>query len=291
MKFVFYRAIKGYETALSGPIIEGAFANGDEVVVKGTDEFHEPEGDGGIIMGVVKREILWAHQRAKVPLLYFDKGFARSRTPWREQSLPTWWRMCWQATHPTDYLMRMSMPIDRMQMAGWAEPINRSNPEGHVVLLGSSQKFHHTEGLPHPTEWARDIIRQVAELAPHRMVIYRPKPSWADAEAIDGSTFSHGQKTAVADDLRDAFCSITYGSIACVDSILAGIPCIVLGNGVARPVSSPVMRSLGSGAPYWAPRDHLRQWLANLAYCQFTPAEIEKGFAWATLKEQMRYAF
>lgn len=288
MKFTFWKAPKGYETALAPALIEGAFACGDEIVVKHTEEYRGPEGDGGIIIGVVKREILWDHQKRAVPLLYLDKGYVRSRTQWRELSLPTWWRLCWNATHPTPYLMQLNAPVDRMQMSGMTEPSYRSNPSGHVVLLGSSQKFHHTEGLVHPTEWAKDIIARLSDLTPHRMIIYRPKPSWQDAEPIEGSNFSHGNKSPVAEDLRSAYCSITYGSIACVDSILAGIPCIVLGNGVARPVSSSTLESVRS--PLWAPRTMLRQWLANLAYCQFTPPEIQSGFAWATLKEQMRYA-
>jgi len=289
MKFVFYFAEKGYEMALAPAMIAGAAACGDEIVLKPNAEYRGPEFDGGIICGVTKREILWDHKAKGVPLIYEDKGYTRSRTQWKGLSLPTWWRMCWNAVHPTDYLMELDAPDDRLRRAGFGVSSLKSNPDGHIVLLGSSQKFHHTEGLPHPTEWATDIIRQIENLAPGRMCIYRPKPSWAAAERIEGAEFHHGQKTPVSDDLAGAFCSITYGSIACVDSILAGVPCIVLGNGVARPVSSRSMTCIN--APLWSPPERLRQWLCNLSFCQFTPPEIESGFAWSTLREQMRYAF
>lgn len=286
MKLVFFYAVKGYEMRL-GPMLQaGAAANGDEIEMKPLDQYEGPEGDAGLICGVVKREILWDHQAKNHPLLYLDKGYTRTRTPWDGASLPGWWRLCWNATHPTAYLMQLKAPADRTRDARMFEPSFRGNPEGHIVLLGSSQKFHHTEGLPHPTDWARGIIQFCQQTK--RMVIYRPKPSWKWAEPIEGSEFHHGDKTPVTMDLNGAFCSITYGSIACVDSVLAGIPCIVLGNGVARPVSSTSLAQIDN--PIWASRPTLRQWFANLSYCQFTPAEIQSGLAWSTVKEHLRYA-
>jgi hypothetical protein len=287
MRLTLWKAPKGYENALAPVLIEGARLHGDEITIKPTDEYRGPEGDGGIIFGVVKREILWDHAHKGVPLIYLDKGYKRARAPWRGTNLPTHWRMCWNATHPTEYLMRLAAPADRWDSLGLR--LNNRNAVGtRVVILGSSAKFHHTEKLVHPTEWTQGLVREIQQIAPDRKILYRPKPSWSDAQPVDGARFDHGGKSLILDALRTAFCSITYGSIACVDSVCAGVPCIVLGNGVAAPISS---RTLGEIAdPMWQNRRNREQWAANLAYCHFTPDEIASGFAWKTLKEQMRHA-
>lgn len=287
MRLTLFKAEKGYENALAPALIAGAALHGDEITIKPASDYRGPEGDGGIIFGVVKREILWDHVQRGVPLAYLDKGFKRARAPWRGANLPTHWRMCWNATHPTAYLMDLNAPPDRWELLGLRLQ-NRNAIGTRIVILGSSAKFHHTEKLIHPTEWVQGIVRELKQIAPERKILYRPKPSWSDAQPVEGARFDHGAKSAILDALRTAWCSITYGSIACVDSICAGVPCVVLGNAVAGPISS---RTLGEvNDPLWLNRRNREQWAANLAYTHFTPDEIAAGFAWKTLKEQMRYA-
>lgn len=240
-----------------------------------------------MIMGVVKREILWDHQEKRVPLLYFDKGYCRDRLPLNGGSVPAWWRMCWQDVHPTAYLMAQARPADRWERMGLilAEP---GAPAEHIVIIGSSAKFHLTMRIDEPTAWAAQITKEVNRLLPATKVIYRPKPSWKYAVPVDGAVFDHGHKTTLASALNGASCSVTYGSIGCVDSIISGVPCIVLGNAVAAPICGNYLKDVGFA--YWAPRPAREQWAANLAYCNFTPAEIGDGTAWKILKEQMRHA-
>lgn len=285
MRLTFWFATKGYEMALGPLLTAGAAAHGDEIVMRPLEEYRGPTGDGGLICGVVKREVLWEHQARGVPLLYLDKGYHRAREHWRGLSLPAWWRLCWNAVHPTAYLMDRSRPSDRWQRLG--VHLQERRPGKQVVILGSSAKFHETERLVHPTSWAKLLVAGIKR-AGSWPIVYRPKPSWADAVAVDGATFDHGSKTEVAGALRGAWCSVTHGSIACVDSIVAGVPCVVLGQGVARPISSTTMAAVAD--PYWPPRAIREQWAANLAYCHFTPAEIETGHAWKILKEQAPHA-
>ena len=290
MRLTFWKADKGYENVLAPLIVAGAAAHGDEIVVRPLEEYRQPEGDGGIICGVVKREVLWDHQAKKFPLLYMDKGYHRERRNFKGHNIPAWWRLCWQADHPTAYLMSKDRSPDRWDMLKLSlDDRYRTAPEsGHLVLLGSSAKFHETMHLPNPTSWAEVVVGQMHEHS-WRKIIYRPKPSWSDAVMIRGATFEHGGKVPVQRTLTGAFASVTYGSIACVDSILAGVPCIVLGNGVARPICSTDIVHVKD--PYWAPIAVREKWVSNLCYSHFTPAEIEAGFAWKTLKGQMSYAF
>ena len=285
MKFTFWQAPKGYETALGPSLIAGAEANGDEVIIRPIEEYRLPASGGSIILGVVKREILWEHQVAGIPCAYIDKGYHRARADWQGANLPAWWRLCWNATHPTAYLMDTVRPADRWTYQGVRLQDRRRGDR--ILLLGSSAKFHETERLPHPTAWAQGVVDTVRHITPCE-IVYRPKPSWKGAEAVAGATFDHGGKSQVADALARAWCSITYGSIAAVDSIIAGVPCIVIGNAVARPISGTSLTQVLD--PYWPAATRREQWAANLAYCHFTPAEIAAGTAWSILKEQLCHA-
>ena len=288
MRLTYWKAFKNYENGLADSIVGGAAAAGIEIVIKPTDSYRGPEGDGSMIMGVVKREILWDHQEKGVPLLYFDKGYCRERQEWNGGSIPAWWRMCWQDVHPTAYLMLRSRSSDRWDRLGMKlQERALAGKHGQVVLIGSSAKFHLTAKLDDPTAWAARVVKAIGRHH-QRRIVYRPKPSWKYAEAVPGAVFDHGQKTAIAGALAGAFCTVTYGSIGCVDSIIAGVPCIVLGNGVAKSVSGNYLHDVAN--PPWASRRDREQWAANLAYSNFSPAEIADGTAWKILKEQMSYA-
>lgn len=283
MKWILWCAEKGYERALGPALIKGAAKNGDEVIVRPMDTYSGPEGDGAIIFGIVRREILWDYQRVELPIAYVDKGFLRESAPWNGDYLPKWWRICANTTHPTDYMMDLAMPGNRWALTG-ARPAPRHTTGTKIVIAGSSEKFHLTMGLPHPTEWTTTLVRKIRKHTDAE-IVYRPKPSWRFAEPVAGTTFDYGAKTRFADVLVEASCVVTWGSIASVDANLAGVPTIVLGNAPARPVSATDLRQIST--PYWA-QDPLRaQWLANLAHCMWTPAEIASGQAWAGLRDQM----
>lgn len=289
MRMTYWHSGKNYERALLPVMEEGAAAAGIDLTIKPTSEYEGPEGDASLLFGITKREILWDHHAKRHPALYLDKGYCRDRCQFREQSVPKWWRMCWQDVHPTAYLMAQSRPSDRWLMTGMALAERRiERHPGPVVILGSSAKFHLTMQLREPTEWAQNIRDRISTLISNP-VTYRPKPSWKHAEAIDGAKFDWGTKSDVRDTLRGAWCAVTYGSIACVDAICAGVPCIVVGNGVAAPISDHNINAVRD--PFWASPAKREQWAANLAYCHFTPTEIGDGTAWKILKETMRYAF
>lgn len=286
MRVVLFQAPKGYEMAIAPLLIAGAARHGDTVEIKPTSEYRGPEGDCSIIVGITKREILHDHVAAGHPLAYVDKGFWRTRAAFEGANLPGWWRMCANATHPTGYLMDIKATDDRFRASGvQLQPRRRGG--SYVLIAGSSEKFHAAHDLPHPTDWARDILKQIRRHT-DELVIYRPKQSWRAAEPIAGAVFDHGQKTPFGSVLQGARVVVTYGSIASVDSVVAGIPCITIGNAPARPVCSTDIADIMD--PKW-PKDRLRRrWAANLSHCHWTPEEIRNGNAWAGFKEQLKLA-
>lgn len=282
MRLIFWYAEKGHEKALGPAIAAGAAQHGDEVEMRSLADYHGPDRDGGIICGVVKREVLRDHLKAGRLLLYLDKGYGRTRLPWQGMNLPEWWRVVVNDTHPTAYLMRRPRPADRWRMM--RAPLEPRRCGKAVVIAGSSAKYHQTHDLPHPTRWAADLIRAIRALTP-RPIIYRPKPSWHDAEAVSGAIFDFGMKTSFRATIEDAWCVVTHGSIASVEAITGGVPCIILGHAVARPISSTSLDDLPG--PRWCDDAERQQWASNLAYCHFRVAEFADGTAWRIIREQI----
>lgn len=87
------------------------------------------------------------------------------------------------------------------------------------------------------------------------------------------------------DALRNAHVMVTHGSNACFEAVLAGVPVIVLGDAVAKPISSTVIEEVRR--PHLARARDRKQWLANLMYHQWTMPEFEGGEAWNHIRPQI----
>jgi len=136
-----------------------------------------------------------------------------------------------------------------------------------------------------PTRWATKVANTLRTMT-GRPIHYRPKPSWREAVPIDGTVWSAPpQEPDVYAALAGAHAMVTHGSNACFEAILAGIPVIVLGEAVAKPISSHTLDAISS--PLMVSLYERRQWAANLAYCQWTMQEFASGLAWQHLRPQI----
>ena len=72
----------------------------------------------------------------------------------------------------------------------------------------------------------------------------------------------------------DARVVYTYNSIAAVEAIVNGIPCVVTGQSGASPMASKSIDDLV------LPADLQHPWACSLAYGQFTLEEMRAGIAW-----------
>lgn len=277
MKIIFWASDKDREQDLAHAFCLGAREHGHEAITMPLGAVPNPQPCDLACMVGVKSKRLWeayADQQPGAHRLMLDKGYSRHRGSKR-----TWeyWRVSLDAQHPTETtLMRNAMPHDRferleIELSPWR------SIGANVIIAGSSAKYHEFHNLPDPTTWAASVIKSLRKRN-SRPIIYRPKPSWRDAVPIKGSIFSP-PADQLGQLLSDAHVLITHGSNACFDAIVLGVPVIVLGNAVARPVSSISLDDI------MAPKRALDrvQWMANLAYHQFTEAEFENGLAWATI--------
>ncbi|HEY5410179.1 MAG TPA: hypothetical protein VIJ94_05565 [Caulobacteraceae bacterium] len=283
MRIAFLASDKAREQHLADAFLMGARKHGHTTEVRTLGPDLDVSGyDVACMVGVKSRELFHLHRQQGITTIYLDKGYARHKRP-GEAGGWEYWRVSINAHHPTRRLAVQRHDGDRLAKLDWRLRPRRGGGR-HIVFAGSSQKYHDFYGLRGATDYAKRLVREMHLLVPQRRIVYRPKPSWADAEPVKGADFSRLPQT-IDDVLGNAWCMVTHGSNACFESVCAGIPVVVLGDAVAKPISSTELEDVR--APFLATDEARRQWLANLAYWQWTLAEMASGEAWAVLGEEI----
>lgn len=279
----FWHSDKPRERVLCDAFLEGVRASGDTgSAIQLPPEVPDvlPACDVACMVGVKSRRLFQAHWDAGINTVYLDKGYIRGGDG---GPLKNWlyWRIAVNGHHPTRYLMDMSVKPDRWESLN--VPVAKWRADGqHVVFAGSSEKYHLFYDLPHPTAYVESVMQKLRKMG--RRVVYRPKPSWKEATPIDGAEFSVGG--SMTDVLKDAWCLVTHGSNAAYDAIVAGIPTVVLGDAVTRPISSTELDDVRS--PFLATERKRMKLLHALAHCQWTMQEMREGHAWRHVKERLQ---
>lgn len=282
MNVAFVYSSKRREVALAQAFAAGVRAHGHQATPIPAGMKFDPGRFSAVAMVGVKSRALYQHcQAAGATTIYLDKGYTRQAVA---RPIKCWkfWRVSLNAHQPTDYFQRQPRPSDRADALGLALARRRRGGR-HVLLAGSSAKYHEFCGLPDPTTWATEVVGQIRETI-GLPVIYRPKPSWHDAVPIQGT---EPARATIGEDLARSALLVTHGSSACFEAVLADVPCIVLGHAVARPISGT---RIADGMPRRASMAQRIQWLNDLAYCQWTLDEFACGKAWAIIEEQIRWS-
>ncbi len=272
MNIVFFASDKPRERRLARSFTVGAELHGHSIVTRALDDTVTGEGFDLACMVGVKSKVLWQRMRALgVPTMMFDKGYTRqkARGSW------LYWRVAYNSHQPTDRTMQRGYSDDRfnrlrLQAAPWREKGH------HILIAGSSGKYHNFYGLPSPTDYAQEVVRQL-RVHTDRPIIYRPKPSWREAVPIQDTTFSKG--VPLASDLQGCHAVVTHGSNACYEAALHGVPSIILGEGVMKSVSSTKLEDIEE--PLLGERAEV---FNALAYHQWKLKEFERGAAFGIIE-------
>lgn len=282
VRVCFFHADKSRENDLAEAFLDGVRAFGDsgyKAHLTGEAQVAE-NADVAVMVGVKSRELYQANRRAGVHVIMMDKGYLRHRLG----GLWEYWRVSVDAHHPTSRLSQIGSNSGRLATLDIKlKPWRPNDSVGYIIFAGSSEKYHRFYGLSEPTRYAKKVVRQIRWFS-DREIIYRPKPSWRDAVPIDGTRFSPG-KESLYNLLTGAWAMVTHGSNACFEAVTSGVPCIVLGEAVAKPISSTLISEIES--PRLASDDERTNWLAALANSQWTMNEMQSGEAWRTIRPQI----
>lgn len=133
----------------------------------------------------------------------------------------------------------------------------------HVVVCPLSYNFSIHRGMDHK-QWLKDTVAEVAKHT-DRKIIIKPKSS----------------DMTLKEALLDAHCIVGYDTNAMIDAVIAGIPAFNLGLSAVAPVALQDLSRLEN--PIYPDR---KQWVANLAYNQWTLDEMKSGVCWEMLQNQ-----
>lgn len=182
--------------------------------------------------------------------------------------------------HPGAYFQSGKHPFDRARRFHVEQPTpwRTEAAHQHILLAGMGDKGSLAEGY-RPEEWERWAIAELRKYT-SREIVYRPKPSWKGAKPIAGTILSPRDRE-VEQDLRGCYAVVTHHSNVAVDAIVAGVPSFCWG-GVAACMSLQNLARID--IPYY-PEQRL-QWMADIAYTQWSIAEMRAGLPWLHLKQE-----
>lgn len=138
----------------------------------------------------------------------------------------------------------------------------------YILLLGQVPNDAALRGL-NLAQWTAEVKEKISKIT-NKEVRFRPHPI----------VFPNNPKT-LAEDLDGAAVVITYNSTSGVDAVMHGVPAITLDRAsMAWDVSGHSLDDILD-----PPTPDRSQWLADLAYTQWTLAEISSGKCWKHLSK------
>ncbi len=180
------------------------------------------------------------------------------------------------ARHPTAYFQNRQHPHDRI--ARFKLEVQPWRTGKHILLAGMSAKSSWVEGFG-AEEWERRAVTMLKAYT-SREIFYRPKPSCPNARPIDGTEFSPKDEP-LAGALRGCHAVVTHHSNVAIDGLIEGIPAFCW-DGVATTMALQQFEKIdGPIRP-----EGREQWLADIAYTQWTPEEMREGLPWRLLKDE-----
>lgn len=157
-------------------------------------------------------------------------------------------------------------------------------PGDHILLCGMSEKASRVYGFK-PQQWECWAISELNKYT-NREIVYYPKLSWAGASPLPGTTFWRGADHDEIDNhpmLIRAHAVVTHHSNMGLRAIAKGIPVFTV-DGICRYLNSGKLSDIEHPR---IPGDHRRaQFLADVAYLQWSVPEMASGAFWKHIKEE-----
>lgn len=164
--------------------------------------------------------------------------------------------------------LREDCPDDRWRNLGLA--IQPHRPGSRILICPPSDKAMMFWNL-NLDRWLKDVMAQIKKITDREIVI-RTKPARRDR--INGDSL----ETALSQDIH---CLVTFNSIAAIEALMLGKPVFTLGPNAAAPMANRDLNNIND--PFMPCVDQVRVLCKNLAYNQFTSAEMRNGVAWSML--------
>lgn len=154
----------------------------------------------------------------------------------------------------------------RLQWKGWKKSGK------NILIITPNPKSCHYYGFE-KDQWLESVLKNLKEHT-DRPIVIREKGSRSDRNTVD----------TIYDALdRDVYATVTFNSIAAIESVAYGIPTFVAVPCAASPLAEMDLSKINT--PFFPDDKLILQQCRSLAYGQFTGDEITSGRAWAILKD------
>jgi hypothetical protein len=238
------------------------------------------EAEYAVAYGWKHHEGLRAHRDAGGHFLYVDLGYWHRKPV--GQMYDGYHKVVLDDWCPT-LRMRHGCPTDRFDRLGLRVLSGRPPVAGgHIVMAGMSPKSAAHHGFK-TDQWELQTIKTLRQHSARR-IVFRPKPSDTRAVPLSGASL---QRAGTIDSaLTGAHLLVTHHSNSAVDAMRLGVP-HYCERGVGQLLSIPSLEETERAAVP-APRETRMALLADIAYCQWLPAEMASGECWAYYREMMQ---
>ncbi len=144
--------------------------------------------------------------------------------------------------------------------------------KGYVLIVGQTAKDYMSYGI-NVYQWAQEMIDAYRELGA-KDIVYRPHPR-EPHPTLRGARI---EAPPLDKALAKASVAVMYNASPGVKAIIAGVPCVIMNEqSIAYPMA-------GHTPTLTPPKPDREQWAYDLAYTQWTEAEIISGAVWEHLK-------
>ena len=216
-----------------------------------------------VVRGVTKRKVMEACRARGRDFFYIDTGYFGNTAKGKLYHRIT--RNDVQYFGPV-----VDRPSDRLALTGIG--FRKFRPGTNILLAPPSQKLLMMYDIDLET-WLNTTIEEIKNHT-DRPIVIRKKQSRTVRMTEDTMEMALAQ---------DVHCLVTFSSIAAGEALLLGKPAITLGPNAAAPLCSQSISEIEN--PKIPTLDEVKAWAANLAYNQFTEAEMRNGTAWRILND------
>lgn len=211
-----------------------------------------------VVRGIAKRKVMhWCKDNNRT-FYYIDTGY------FGNGKHKTYHRITKNALQ-YDQRLDPNCPDDRFLRTGVS--LNKFRGGRNVLVCPPSQKALLYWGVD-LQQWLDETVAEIKKYT-DRPVVIREK---------------QGRSTRVNEDTmemalsRDVHCMVTFNSIAAVEALILGKPVFTMGPNAAEPLANRDLSKIEK--PFIPSVDAVRNLCCNLAYAQFTTAEMMDGTAW-----------
>ena len=239
-----------------------------------------PGSPPSVFRGVVKRKHIQQHWQDKKDFYYMDTGyFGNFVSPGNPSGKKLFHRIVkndlqkhWLETYPSDRWQEICKIDPRYQWKGWKKKGNK------ILVIVPNRKscvFYGYDTDPYingKKPWLMNTIETIKKHTDMEIVI-REKGSR-----------SARQHHTIFDALNQGiFATVSFNSIAALESVIYGIPAFVTVPCAASPLALTDVSQIST--PFYPDESLVQQHCASLAYGQFTGEEIANGTAWKLLNK------